>query len=179
MEQRESIPAYCVLYKQRNTLTASQSRLQDSPVPGSALLHLLLPFFPPLWNRSTARAAVVTLPAPPHTHTPARDLGGLGGEHPAPLSGWLFQPCVRFIVNCSNWCLLDCTPLQVIQSCCEGRTPKETIENLLHTVTEEKTLPAKSLVKLLQAVRTAFPNLGLLLDNLQKGAGSPGTTGTS
>jgi zinc finger/BTB domain-containing protein 40 len=67
----------------------------------------------------------------------------------------------------------------VIQSCCEGRTPKEMIENLLHRVTEEKTLPAKSLVKLLQAVRTAFPNLDLLLDNLQKGAGSAGTTGTS
>lgn len=70
-------------------------------------------------------------------------------------------------------------PLQVILNCCEGRTPKETIESLLHRVTEEKTLPAESLVKLLQAVRTAFPNLSLLLENLQKVAESPGTAGTS
>lgn len=69
-------------------------------------------------------------------------------------------------------------PLQVILNCCEGRTPKETIENLLHRMTEEKTLPAESLVKLLQAVRTAFPNLGLLLENLQAAAESPGTRGT-
>ncbi|XP_052571788.1 zinc finger and BTB domain-containing protein 40 isoform X6 [Peromyscus californicus insignis] len=64
---------------------------------------------------------------------------------------------------------------QVILNCCEGRTPKETIEKLLHRMAEEKTLPAESLVKLLQAVRTAFPNLGLLLENLQKVAESPGT----
>ncbi|XP_052571787.1 zinc finger and BTB domain-containing protein 40 isoform X5 [Peromyscus californicus insignis] len=66
---------------------------------------------------------------------------------------------------------------QVILNCCEGRTPKETIEKLLHRMAEEKTLPAESLVKLLQAVRTAFPNLGLLLENLQKVAESPGTAG--
>ncbi|XP_028731225.1 zinc finger and BTB domain-containing protein 40 isoform X5 [Peromyscus leucopus] len=66
---------------------------------------------------------------------------------------------------------------QVILNCCEGRTPKETIEKLLHRMAEEKTLPAESLLKLLQAVRTAFPNLGLLLENLQKVAESPGTAG--
>ncbi|XP_015854762.2 zinc finger and BTB domain-containing protein 40 isoform X5 [Peromyscus maniculatus bairdii] len=64
---------------------------------------------------------------------------------------------------------------QVILNCCEGRTPKETIEKLLHRMAEEKTLPAESLLKLLQAVKTAFPNLGLLLENLQKVAESPGT----
>ncbi|XP_015854761.2 zinc finger and BTB domain-containing protein 40 isoform X4 [Peromyscus maniculatus bairdii] len=66
---------------------------------------------------------------------------------------------------------------QVILNCCEGRTPKETIEKLLHRMAEEKTLPAESLLKLLQAVKTAFPNLGLLLENLQKVAESPGTAG--
>lgn len=70
-------------------------------------------------------------------------------------------------------------PLQAILNCCEGRTPKETIESLLHRVAEEKTLPAESLVKLLQAVRTAFPNLGLLLENLQKVVEFPVTAGTS
>uniref|UniRef100_A0A8C0ZQK9 Zinc finger and BTB domain-containing protein 40 n=1 Tax=Castor canadensis TaxID=51338 RepID=A0A8C0ZQK9_CASCN len=57
---------------------------------------------------------------------------------------------------------------EVILNCCECGTPKETIENLLHKITEEKTLTAKSLVKLLQGVKTTFPNLGLLLENLQK-----------
>uniref|UniRef100_A0A2K6EKN2 Zinc finger and BTB domain containing 40 n=1 Tax=Propithecus coquereli TaxID=379532 RepID=A0A2K6EKN2_PROCO len=65
---------------------------------------------------------------------------------------------------------------EVILNCCEGRTPKETIENLLHRMTEEKTLTAASLVKLLQAVKMTFPNLGLLLENLQKIATLPSTT---
>ncbi|XP_019794108.2 zinc finger and BTB domain-containing protein 40 isoform X1 [Tursiops truncatus] len=65
---------------------------------------------------------------------------------------------------------------RVILNCCEGGTPKETIENLLHRMTEEKTLSAESLVKLLQAVKMTFPNLGLLLENLQKLAALPSTT---
>uniref|UniRef100_A0A2K5VDD2 Zinc finger and BTB domain containing 40 n=1 Tax=Macaca fascicularis TaxID=9541 RepID=A0A2K5VDD2_MACFA len=65
---------------------------------------------------------------------------------------------------------------EVILNCCEGRTPKETIENLLHRMTEEKTLTAESLVKLLQAVKMTFPNLGLLLEKLQKLATLPGAT---
>ncbi|XP_027792793.1 zinc finger and BTB domain-containing protein 40 [Marmota flaviventris] len=65
---------------------------------------------------------------------------------------------------------------RVILNCCEGRTPKEAVENWLHRVTEEKTLSAESLVKLLQAVKMPFPNLDLLLGNLQKSAASPSTT---
>nr|XP_058917985.1 zinc finger and BTB domain-containing protein 40 isoform X2 [Kogia breviceps] len=65
---------------------------------------------------------------------------------------------------------------RVILNCCEGGTPKETIENLLHRMAEEKTLSAESLVKLLQAVKMTFPNLGLLLENLQKLAALPSTT---
>ncbi|PNJ27299.1 ZBTB40 isoform 1 [Pongo abelii] len=65
---------------------------------------------------------------------------------------------------------------EVILNCCKGRTPKETIEDLLHRMTEEKTLTAESLVKLLQAVKTTFPNLGLLLEKLQKLATLPSTT---
>uniref|UniRef100_A0A2K5XWL5 Zinc finger and BTB domain containing 40 n=1 Tax=Mandrillus leucophaeus TaxID=9568 RepID=A0A2K5XWL5_MANLE len=65
---------------------------------------------------------------------------------------------------------------EVILNCCEGRTPKETIENLLHRMTEEKTLTAESLVKLLQAVKMTFPNVGLLLEKLQKLATLPGAT---
>ncbi|XP_052033758.1 zinc finger and BTB domain-containing protein 40 isoform X1 [Apodemus sylvaticus] len=86
------------------------------------------------------------------------------------------RPIVEFLETAKEE-FLPGSEKRVIQSCCEGRTPKETIESLLHRVTKEKTLPAKSLVKLLQAVRTAFPNLGLLLDNLQKVAESPSTTG--
>ncbi|XP_019691921.3 zinc finger and BTB domain-containing protein 40 isoform X1 [Felis catus] len=65
---------------------------------------------------------------------------------------------------------------RVILNCCEGGTPKETIEKLLHRVSEDKTLTAESLVKLLQAVKPTSPNLGLLLENLQKLATSPSTT---
>ncbi|KAK7804209.1 hypothetical protein U0070_019431 [Myodes glareolus] len=86
------------------------------------------------------------------------------------------RPIVEFLETAKEE-FLPVSEKRVILNCCEGRTPKETIENLLHRMTEEKTLPAESLVKLLQAVRTAFPNLGLLLENLQKVAESPGTTG--
>ncbi|XP_068935444.1 zinc finger and BTB domain-containing protein 40 [Petaurus breviceps papuanus] len=65
---------------------------------------------------------------------------------------------------------------EVILNCFEGGTPKETIENLLHRVTEEKTLTAESLVKLLQAVKITFPSLDLLLKDLQKQASVPSTT---
>lgn len=69
--------------------------------------------------------------------------------------------------------------MQVVLNCCESGTPKETIENLLQRMSEEKTLTAESLVKLLQAVKMTFPNLGLLLENLQKLAILPNTTGIS
>nr|KAF6445636.1 zinc finger and BTB domain containing 40 [Molossus molossus] len=65
---------------------------------------------------------------------------------------------------------------EVILNCCEGGTPKETIENLLHRMSEERTLTAESLVKLLQAVKMTFPNLGLLLENLQTPVTLPSTT---
>ncbi|KAM9242428.1 zinc finger and BTB domain-containing protein 40 isoform 2-T2 [Dugong dugon] len=65
----------------------------------------------------------------------------------------------------------------VILNCCEDGTAKETMENLLHRVTKEKTLlTAESLVKLLQVVKMTFPNLCLLLENLQKLATSSSTT---
>uniref|UniRef100_A0A452S2X6 Zinc finger and BTB domain containing 40 n=1 Tax=Ursus americanus TaxID=9643 RepID=A0A452S2X6_URSAM len=65
---------------------------------------------------------------------------------------------------------------EVILNCCEGGTPKETVEKLLHRMSEDKTLTAESLLKLLQAAKPTSPNLGLLLENLQRLATSPGTT---
>uniref|UniRef100_A0A673TKC2 Zinc finger and BTB domain containing 40 n=1 Tax=Suricata suricatta TaxID=37032 RepID=A0A673TKC2_SURSU len=62
-----------------------------------------------------------------------------------------------------------------ILNCCEGGTPKEAVEKLLHRMSEDKTLTAESLVKLLQAVKPTSPNLGLLLENLRKLATSPST----
>lgn len=79
--------------------------------------------------------------------------------------------------SASNCCLPDCSPLQVIMNCCEGGTPKETMEKLLHRMSEDRTVTAESLVKLLQAVKPASPNLGLLLENLQRLATSQGTAG--
>ncbi|XP_072465326.1 zinc finger and BTB domain-containing protein 40 [Notamacropus eugenii] len=72
--------------------------------------------------------------------------------------------------------LLTSVERKVILNCCEGGTPRETIENLLHRVTEEKTLTAESLVKLLQAVKITFPSLDLLLKDLQKQSSVPSTT---
>lgn len=86
------------------------------------------------------------------------------------------RPIVEFLETAKEE-FLPVSEKRVILNCCEGRTPKETIEKLLHRMAEEKTLPAESLLKLLQAVKTAFPNLGLLLENLQKVAESPGTAG--
>ncbi|XP_004603470.2 zinc finger and BTB domain-containing protein 40 [Sorex araneus] len=86
---------------------------------------------------------------------------------------------LRPIVECLETAkegFLTATEKQVILNCCEGRTPKETIENLLHRMSEDKTLTAESLVKLLQAVKMAFPKLGLLLENLQKFATLPSST---
>ncbi|KAM9115894.1 zinc finger and BTB domain-containing protein 40 isoform 6-T8 [Pangshura tecta] len=55
---------------------------------------------------------------------------------------------------------------KVILDCCEGSAHREAMENLLRKVVEEKTLKAESLVKLLGAVKSSFPDLHLLLDNL-------------
>ncbi|XP_005394795.1 PREDICTED: zinc finger and BTB domain-containing protein 40 isoform X1 [Chinchilla lanigera] len=86
------------------------------------------------------------------------------------------RPITEFLETAKEE-FLPGTEKRVILNCCEGRTPKETIENLLHRITEEKTLSAESLVKLLQAVKMTFPNLSLLLENLQKLATLPSTTG--
>ncbi|XP_008846784.1 zinc finger and BTB domain-containing protein 40 isoform X1 [Nannospalax galili] len=85
------------------------------------------------------------------------------------------RPIVEFLETAKEE-FLPGSERRVILNCCEGGTPKETIENLLYRMTEEKTLPAESLVKLFQAVRIAFPNLGCLLENLQKVAVLPSTT---
>ncbi|XP_059945110.1 zinc finger and BTB domain-containing protein 40 isoform X2 [Mesoplodon densirostris] len=83
------------------------------------------------------------------------------------------QDVLKRLEECSE---IKGTQKEVILNCCEGGTPKEAIENLLHRMAEEKTLSAESLVKLLQAMKMTFPNLGLLLENLQKLAALPSTT---
>ncbi|MEE6483410.1 hypothetical protein FKM82_013543 [Ascaphus truei] len=56
---------------------------------------------------------------------------------------------------------------QVIIDCCEGGSHKEAMDKLVRKATETKTLSPDSLVKLLQAVREAFPDLHALLDMLE------------
>ncbi|XP_017389972.1 zinc finger and BTB domain-containing protein 40 isoform X1 [Cebus imitator] len=85
------------------------------------------------------------------------------------------KPIMEFLETAKEEFLTG-TEKRVILNCCEDRTPKETIENLLHRMTEEKTLTAESLVKLLQAVKMTFPNLGLLLEKLEKLATLPSAT---
>ncbi|XP_004425752.1 PREDICTED: zinc finger and BTB domain-containing protein 40 [Ceratotherium simum simum] len=84
------------------------------------------------------------------------------------------RPITEFLETAKEEFLTG-TEKRVILNCCESGTPKETIENLLHRMSEEKTLTAESLVKLLQAVKMTFPKLGLLLENLQKLATLPST----
>ncbi|XP_039087220.1 zinc finger and BTB domain-containing protein 40 isoform X2 [Hyaena hyaena] len=85
------------------------------------------------------------------------------------------RPILRFLETAKEEFLTG-AERRVLLSCCEGGTPKETVEKLLHRVSEDQTLTAESLVKLLQAVKPTSPNLGLLLENLQKLATSPSTT---
>lgn len=108
--------------------------------------------------------------------TVEEDLGtGASSRHLAGLASGVSDA----LRSASNCCLPDCLPLQVILNCCEGGTPKETMEKLLHRMSEDKTLTAESLVKLLQAVKPMSPNLGLMLENLQRLATWPSTTGIS
>ncbi|CAK7321915.1 Zinc finger and BTB domain-containing protein 40 [Vulpes lagopus] len=85
------------------------------------------------------------------------------------------RPILEFLETAEEEFLTG-TEKRVILNCCEGGTPKETMEKLLHRMSEDKTLTAESLVKLLQAVKPMSPNLGLLLENLQKLATWPSTT---
>ncbi|XP_004741293.1 zinc finger and BTB domain-containing protein 40 isoform X3 [Mustela putorius furo] len=84
------------------------------------------------------------------------------------------RPILEFLETATEEFLPD-TEKRVIMNCCEGGTPKETMEKLLHRMSEDRTVTAESLVKLLQAVKPASPNLGLLLENLQRLATSQGT----
>ncbi|XP_044093332.1 zinc finger and BTB domain-containing protein 40 isoform X2 [Neovison vison] len=84
------------------------------------------------------------------------------------------RPILEFLETATEEFLPD-TEKRVILNCCEGGTPKETMEKLLHRMSEDRTVTAESLVKLLQAVKPASPNLGLLLENLQRLATSQGT----
>ncbi|KAM4871964.1 zinc finger and BTB domain-containing protein 40 isoform 2-T2 [Thomomys bottae] len=80
------------------------------------------------------------------------------------------QDVLRRLEECSE---ITGPQKEVILNCCECKTPKEAVENWLHTMTEEKTLTAESLVKVLQAVKSTLPNLGFLLEILQKLAPLP------
>uniref|UniRef100_G1NZE4 Zinc finger and BTB domain containing 40 n=1 Tax=Myotis lucifugus TaxID=59463 RepID=G1NZE4_MYOLU len=88
------------------------------------------------------------------------------------------RPIMEFLETATEE-FLPGTEKRVILNCCESGTPKETIEKLLHRMSEERTLTAESLVKVLQAVKMAFPDLGLLLENLQKLATLPSTPGVA
>ncbi|XP_044625895.2 zinc finger and BTB domain-containing protein 40 [Equus asinus] len=114
---------------------------------------------------------------PPGSTEEGKTLSVLLLEHKEDLIQCVTQlrPIVEFLETAKEE-FLPGPEKRVILDCCEGRTPKETIENLLHRMSEEKTLAAESLVKLLQAVKMTFPNLGLLLENLQKLAALPSTT---
>ncbi|KAM9298792.1 zinc finger and BTB domain-containing protein 40 [Gastrophryne carolinensis] len=56
---------------------------------------------------------------------------------------------------------------KVITDCCESGSHKEAMDKILRKASETKTLSPDSLIKLLQAVREAFPDLHTLLDLLE------------
>ncbi|KAL1776633.1 zinc finger protein and BTB domain-containing protein 40 isoform X1 [Sigmodon hispidus] len=153
-----------------------QQRILDRVHDGSLDVQVVLSLMR-LYQESTPAEKVSQL-QPEGSTGEGKTLSVLLLEHKEDLIQCVTQlrPIVEFLETAKEE-FLPVSDKRVILNCCEGRTPKEAIENLLHRMAEEKTLPAESLVKLLQAVRTAFPNLGLLLENLQKVSESPGTTG--
>ncbi|OCT72697.1 zinc finger and BTB domain-containing protein 40 isoform X2 [Xenopus laevis] len=62
---------------------------------------------------------------------------------------------------------------QVIIDCCEGGSHRDAMERLVRKASETKTLSPNSLVKLLQAVREAFPDLHVLLEMLEPQSRNP------
>ncbi|MBN3279035.1 ZBT40 protein, partial [Polyodon spathula] len=56
---------------------------------------------------------------------------------------------------------------ETVLECCKGVSPKEAIANLLNKVMTEKSVDQISLLKLLHAVKEAFPNLQLLLERIK------------
>ncbi|CAO2589615.1 Zinc finger and BTB domain-containing protein 40 [Lemmus lemmus] len=151
-------------------------RIMDKVHDGSLDVQVVLSLMR-LYQESTP-AEKVSQSQPQGSAGEGKTLSVLLLEHKEDLIQCVTQlrPIVEFLETAKEE-FLPVSEKRVILNCCEGRTPKETIENLLHRMTEEKTLPAESLVKLLRAVRSAFPSLGLLLENVQKVAESPGTTG--
>ncbi|XP_053516296.1 zinc finger and BTB domain-containing protein 40 isoform X2 [Artibeus jamaicensis] len=115
--------------------------------------------------------------SPPGSTEEGRTLSALLLEHKEDLIQCVTQlrPIMEFLETAKEEFLTG-TEKRVILNCCEGGTPKETIENLLNRMSKERSLTAESLVKLLQAVKMMFPNLALLLENLQKLATLPNTT---
>nr|XP_014344781.1 PREDICTED: zinc finger and BTB domain-containing protein 40 isoform X2 [Latimeria chalumnae] len=67
---------------------------------------------------------------------------------------------------------------ELILECCKGRSTQDAVEKLIQKVEREGCLSAESLVKLLQAVKEAFPDLQRLLERLEGGSGSE-SEGTS
>ncbi|XP_042739034.1 zinc finger and BTB domain-containing protein 40 isoform X4 [Lagopus leucura] len=76
------------------------------------------------------------------------------------------SPIVEFLEAAEEG-FLTAVEKRVVLNCCEGKSQREAVDNLLKKVEEEKTLKAESLVKLLRAVKASFPGLHLLLDNLE------------
>ncbi|KAE8593050.1 hypothetical protein XENTR_v10018958 [Xenopus tropicalis] len=62
---------------------------------------------------------------------------------------------------------------QVIVDCCEGGSHREAMERLVRKASETRTLSPNSLIKLLQAVREAFPDLHALLEMLEPQSSNP------
>uniref|UniRef100_H3AI97 Zinc finger and BTB domain containing 40 n=1 Tax=Latimeria chalumnae TaxID=7897 RepID=H3AI97_LATCH len=68
---------------------------------------------------------------------------------------------------------------ELILECCKGRSTQDAVEKLIQKVEREGCLSAESLVKLLQAVKEAFPDLQRLLERLEGGSGLPCYVGGS
>ncbi|XP_054427671.1 zinc finger and BTB domain-containing protein 40 [Pteronotus mesoamericanus] len=123
------------------------------------------------------RPGAVEVAQPKGSTEEGKTLSALLLEHKEDLIQCVTQlrPIMEFLETAQEGFLTG-SERRVILNCCEGGTPKETIENLLNRMSKERTLTAESLVKLLQAVKMMFPNLALLLENLQKLATLPSTT---
>ncbi|KAM4704370.1 zinc finger and BTB domain-containing protein 40 [Rhinophrynus dorsalis] len=121
-----------------------------------------------LLEKEPLESETFTEAAPVHTAENRKTLFELLLEHKEDLIQCITE--LSPIIECLDTAeegFLSNLEKQVIIDCCEGGSHREAMEKLMRKASETKTLSPNSVVKLLQAVREAFPDLHTLLERLE------------